>query len=79
MIDDATVQLIEDVQEYLDGLCGSVEHEVELAVGHPAELLDHTGPIVAAVQESGDQPAVVEFAAAAATERSVPLLAGLVV
>lgn len=123
LIDDAAMELVGEVQAYLDSRPGTLDHEMDLVVGPPAETLvrraaggrmlvvgrrgigafrrlligstseavtaaatvpvvvvpdrwdpaGHNGPVVIALDESGDDQAAIEFAVTEATERHVPL------
>ncbi|MFI6674273.1 universal stress protein [Kribbella sp. NPDC050470] len=123
VIDDAAMDLAGEVQAYLDSGPSTLDHEMDLVVGPPAETLvkraagsrmlvvgrrgigafrrlligstseavtaaatvpvvvvpdrwkaaDHNGPVVIAVDESGDDQAAMEFGVMEATERNVPL------
>ena len=120
-VDDSSMELLGEVQKFLDESPGSLDHEADLVVGPPARTLtelaadsrmlvvgrrgmgtfkrllvgstsegvvagatvpvvivpehwkpgDHTGPVLAAVDDTEDNHAVIEFAVAAAIERGL--------
>ncbi|MFI5696398.1 universal stress protein [Kribbella sp. NPDC051586] len=122
-VDDASTELVNDVQKFLDESPDALDHEAELMVGPPARTLaeaaagsrmlvvgrrglgvfrrlligstseavviraqvpvvvvpahwkptDHTGPVLVALDDAEDNAAVLEFAIAAAAERSLPV------
>jgi nucleotide-binding universal stress UspA family protein len=123
IVDDAAMELVNDVQKYLDESPGDLDHGAELIVGPPARTLteaaadgrmlivgrrgmgtfrrmligstseavvahltvpvvivpeywkpaDHSGPVLAALDDSDSNAAVMEFAIAAAVERRLPV------
>ena len=112
IVDDSSMEILGEVQKYLDESPGSLDHEADVVIGPPAQTLteraagsrmlvvgrrgmgtfrrlligstseavaanatvpvvvvpdqwkpgDHTGPVLAAVDDSGENRAVIEFA-----------------
>jgi len=80
-VDESSMDLVTEVQRYLDEIPGTLDNEADLVVGPPPQTLTElavhsrmlvaaaTSPVVIALDDSDEQSALIEFGIAEARER----------